>query len=73
MLLGNLWHFLRSQHPQVVANEFSCVLRINDIIDKATLGGNHRIGKTRSVFGRVFFNVLSVIEDLHSTLKSYEE
>jgi len=58
VFLGNFRHLLRSEYSQVVANKASSILRVNDVVYKATLGRNHGIGKARRVFSRVCFNIL---------------
>lgn len=61
VLLLDFWHFLCSQHSEVIADLFSGILWVNDIIYKSTLGCNHWIGKTSCVLCSVCFKILKKI------------
>lgn len=37
---------LGAQKLQILAQSLTCHGRVNDVIDEATLGGNHRVGES---------------------------
>ena len=60
MLSRYIRQVLGAQNSQVVANQFSCILRINDIVDKSSLGSYQWVGETLGVLRSVLFHVLTI-------------
>lgn len=58
MLPWEIGQILGTKNLEIVADQASCVLWVNDIVDKTTLCSYHGIGKTRNVFIRVFLHIL---------------
>jgi hypothetical protein len=58
MLLLDFRHFLGTKDTQIVANQSSSILRVDNAINKSSLCSNHGVCKAGSILRRVLFKVL---------------
>lgn len=72
MLSRDVRKILGSKDTEIITEQFSSVLRVNDIVNETTLGANQRIRKSLRVLDRMLLRVLAAVNDLDSTLGSHD-
>ena len=58
MLLLDLWNVFRPKQSKIVAQNAPCVLRIDDVVYKTSLGSNHWICEFGSILGYAFVHIV---------------
>mmetsp|Transcript_16517 Transcript_16517/g.31397 ORF Transcript_16517/g.31397 Transcript_16517/m.31397 type:complete len:230 (-) Transcript_16517:1153-1842(-) len=72
VLARDVVQLLGAQDLQILAETTARLLRFNDIVNKATLGDHHGIGKAFRVFGRMFFDISTMVENFDGTFGSHD-
>ena len=70
VLPRNVVQLLGLKNLQVVTNQSTSILRIDDIVDEPTLCRNHGVGESRRVFIGVFLKILKSKNEIEKV--SYE-